>query len=62
MTMTIDEAIKILRDPEPANHIYTVMELREANHMGIEALKRCKLQEPFASYHLGEPLPGETEE
>ena len=60
--MTIDEAIKILRDPEPANHIYTVQELSDAMKLGIEALKRIKNERDIQGGLYNYELPGETKE
>lgn len=58
--MKLEKAIEVLtaENKRPWNH--SGSDLREAVKLGIEALKRCQLKEPYASFNLGRPLPGET--
>lgn len=62
MSMTIDEATKVLKDiltnVEPGDP----PEEHDAIKLGIEALKRCKWLASLRTWENLVPLPGETEE
>lgn len=62
MTITIPEAIKVLKDVETSIPLHQVDDMRLAIKLGIEALKRVKEhRETFPTPHIWR-LPGETEE
>lgn len=58
--MNIDKAIKILTDDldHPTEHLYA--KHREAEKLGIEALKRCQELRKYTDPNTYMPLPGET--
>ena len=59
--MTIDEAIKILIEDRKERLICSITELRVAQQLGIEALKRVKKErETIGKWH-SRILPEETE-
>jgi len=60
--MTIDDAIKLLRDVRKCHCVKELGYYEKAVDLGIEALKRCKeRRQRFPNLeHL--KLPGETEE
>ena len=60
--MKVTKAIEILEGILNINLNYHSSDRKDALKLGIEALKRCQLTEPQASFKLGEPLPGETPE
>ena len=60
--MKIDKAIEILTLSSNKGIVTIGTDSRKAINLGIEALKRCQLTEPRASFYLGLPLPGETPE
>lgn len=60
--MTLEEAIKHITElMQDFKYKVSAAEYK-ALQLGIEALKRVKLEEPFASFYIGDPLPGETED
>lgn len=62
MTMTIDEAIRLLREDINAGDEGEPLELLKAEKLGIEALQRIKQSRGEATrYYIGY-LPGETKE
>ena len=60
--MTIDEAIKIITAMKDKTLVYNEQDIKDAERLGIEALKQLKAARPegyIPSWYL---LPGETEE
>lgn len=60
--MTLDEAIKILIFRLNETESYIEIDERDAIHLGIEAMKRVKLQHDPAGCTTERLLPGETED
>ena len=60
--MTIDEAIKILGCKDSHIPAYSPEEREQADQLGIEALKRIKVQKGNPKFGRYLPLPGETED
>ncbi len=60
--MTIDEAIKILTEDTQHPTAGFMPELKEAEKLGIEALKQIKKDRFMAHPYCLNPLPGETKD
>jgi len=60
--MNIPKAIEILQEFDRGNMPAMPPDLRDANKLGIEALKRLKSEKDTIPSSLYNPLPGETKE
>lgn len=60
--MTLTKAIEINTIHNDHNPNYTDAERRQAHQLGIEALKRIKVNREVYYMDADMPLPGETEE
>ena len=59
--MTIDEAIEVLTAMRDKTHIYSFKDIKEAEGLGIEALKFIQRLRSTGDLKPIELLPGETE-
>lgn len=60
--MTLERAIEIETINNDHNPNITDAERREAHQLGIEALKKIRVERQYAIHHFGRFLPGETKD
>ncbi|MBA7581907.1 hypothetical protein ES708_23821 [subsurface metagenome] len=60
--MTIDEAIRLLQKDLDDSGSVDIMDLNEAQQLGIEALKRLKVNRVKYAFPHSMLLPGETKD
>lgn len=60
--MTLTKAIEIKEIYLKGDETVDLYELREADRLSLEAMKRCKLVAEGYQYWHERPLPGETED